>query len=343
MTDRVVLYNRQGIPLGEVDAVIVRSSALERKVRAERAVMQLQINTTTRFFTRFRNLVVVYSDVLPIWCGVIWDTRDWSDNEMTVTLYSCEYLLQFRRTGPADKLAGQPGQIFTELLKGAQQFDSLAIWIDPNKIAAGGLLTDKEYNRANVFDAVNDLAAEAEFYWWLEPMVSTANRLTLRAQWQKFRGVTYHRPLIQGSNFVDVKVTEICRVANRIYTSGKVEDWNTAIEYIAEDAQSRSEFGLIEDVSTDHDAITPGELVPIGKAELTKRKQPRVKITGRVIVAPYPNVGDNVIVSLSSDSLGYGSGGSVFAGSTAVRVKTVAHSPEEEGVTIMADNLYWEI
>ena len=343
MTDRVVIFNRQGIALGEVDAVIVRSQALERKVRAERAVMQLQISNIARNFTRFRNLVVVYSDVLPTWCGVIWDTRDWSDNEITVTLYSCEYLLQLRRTGAADKLAGQPGQIFSSLLKTAQQFESLLIWIDPNKIAAGGLWTEKEYNRSNIFDAVNDLAAEAEFYWWFEPMISTGNRLVLRAQWQKSRGVTYHRPLIQGSNFVEVKVTEICRVANRIITMGKVEDSITALEYIAEDAESRSFFGLVEDAITDHDATAPGELVPIGKAELTKRKQPRVKITGRAIVAPYPKVGDNVIVSLSSESLGYGSGGSVFAGASAVRVKTVTHSPEEEGVTIMADNLYWEV
>ena len=342
MTDRVVIYNRLGVPLAEVDAMIVRSQALERKVRAERAVMQIQATTTARGLTKFRNLVVVYSDVVPVWCGVIWDTREWSDNTITVTVYSCEYLLQFRRTATVEKYTGQPGLVFAGLLKTAQQTENMLIWADPNTISSGGLATEKEYNRANIFDAVNDLAAEAEFYWWFEPLVTAGNRLLLRAQWQRYRGVVYNRPLVQGTNFVDVKVTEICRVANKIYTLGNVEDYATALEYVAEDAQSRSDFGLVEDVTSDHDATTSAELIPIGKAELAKRKQPRVKITGRVVATPYPKVGDNVIVSLSSDSLGYGSGGSVFQGISGVRVKTITHSPEEDGVTISADSIYWE-
>ena len=76
MTDRVLIYHRNGTPLGELDGTIVRSWQLERGSRAERAVMQVPANSTNKSFTQFRNLVAVVSDTVPHWVGVIWDTRD---------------------------------------------------------------------------------------------------------------------------------------------------------------------------------------------------------------------------------------------------------------------------
>ena len=342
MTDRVVIFNRFGVPLGEVDAIVVRGQALERKSRAERAYLQVRADITTKEMTRFRNFVMVFSDLVPTWCGVIWSDRTWEDNNITVSVFSCEYLLSFRRTAKVEQLDGQPGQVFTGLLKAAVLLEGLPIWIDPNRITSGGTVVEKEYNRANIFEAVNDLAAESEYYWWFEPLITAGNRLLLRAQWQKNRGIVYHRPLVQGSNFVDVQVSEICNVANRIYATGDVEDWATANEYIAQDFASQSAFGLVEDSVSDHDATAPDEVIAIGTAELTKRKQVRLKISGKVIVTPYPKVGDNVVISLSADSLGYSGGITVLQPAAGLRVKTIAYTPEEDGVNIVADNLYWE-
>lgn len=343
MTDRVIVYHRNGTPLAELDATIVRSWQLERGARAERAVMQVRASAIAKNLTQFRNLVVVVSDVVPHWCGVIWDTRDWDDNNITVTMYSCEYLLSFRRTGTVEKYETTPNGIFSGLLKTAQAVEPLQIEINASYIAGGGAVTAKEYNRENIFQAINDLASETEYYWWLQPTFSTVNRLSLRAMWQKNRGVTYNQPLVQGSNFTDVKVTEICKVANKIYAHGNVEEWENAMEHVAIDAASRSQFGLIEDEIADHDISEQVALVSFGNSELNKRKQPRLRVSGKVLSTPFPRIGDNVTVMLSADSLGYSGGESVVARTSALRVKNAAYSPEEIGVSIIADNLYWEV
>lgn len=343
MTDRVIVYHRNGTPLGELDATIVRSWQLEREARAERAVMQVRASNTAKVFTQFRNLVVVVSDVVPHWVGVIWDTRDWDDNNITITIYSAEYLLSFRRTGTVEKYETTPNGIFSGLLKTAQAIEHMQIEISASYIAGGGAVTSKEYNRENIFQAINDLASETEYYWWIQPIFTPANKLVLRAMWQKNRGVTYHSPLVQGSNFVGVKVTEICKVANRIYAVGDVEDWVNAEEYIADDAASRSQFGLIEDMVSDHDISEQAALVAFGNSELNKRKQPRLKVSGKVLSTPFPRIGDNVTVLLSADSLGYPGGESVIARTSVLRIKSVAYSPEETGVNIVADNIYWEV
>jgi hypothetical protein len=343
MTDRVLVFTRKGVPLGELDAQVVRSWQLQRYVRAERAVMQIAASTVNRSMTQFRNLVVVISDKHPKWCGVIWDTRDWADNRITVTMYAAEYLLAMRRTQALEKYDGVPHTIFAGLLKSAQKDEHLLIQISGNYIQHGGLNTDKEYNRENIFQAVNDLAAEAEFYWWLEPIIATTNRLQLRAVWRKQRGVDYVYPLVQGSNFIDLKVTEICNVANRIYASGQVEDWNDPFEYIAQDAFSRSLFGLVEDSMSDHNITEKEALEAFGKSELTKRRIPRIKMTGKVTSTPYPKIGDKVTVQMSADSIGYSTGASVAVKVISARIKSVVVSPEEEYPTIVCDNLFWDV
>lgn len=342
MTDRVIAFTRAGIPIGELDAVVVRSQKLQREVRAERAVMQVRSSNITRESTQFRNLIVVLSDKVPTWCGVIWDTRDWADNNINVTLYSCEYLLSFRRTGTIETYNNPPNLIFGGLLKTAQKDESLLIQISSAYIASGGRVTEKEYNREIIFNVINDLASELEYYWWLEPSISTANRLTLRAHWNRIRGIPYIRPLVQGSNFVDVKVTEICDVANRIFAEGNFDDWTDPLEYVAQDAVSRSDFGLIEDVVSDHDISDQPALVSFGISELAKRKQPRMKISGKVVSTPFPKIGDNVTVMLSSDTLGYAGGSSVPTRTVTLRIKSVSYTPEEEAVYIICDNIYWE-
>jgi hypothetical protein len=342
MTDRVLVFTRKGVPLGELDAQVVRSWQLQRYVRAERAVMQIAASTVNRDMTQFRNLVVVESSQYPKWCGVIWDTRDWADNQMTVTMYAAEYLLSMRRTQALEKYDGAPHTIFSSLLKSAQKDEPLLIQISGNYISHGALNTAKEYTRENIFQAINDLASEAEFYWWLEPVIAATNRLTLRATWRKQRGIDYIYPLVQGSNFVDLKVTEICNVANRIYASGEVEDWNDPFEYIAQDNFSRSHFGLVEDSISDHNITEEDALIAFGKSELTKRRIPRIKMTGKVTSTPYPKIGDKVTVQLGADSLGYASGSSVAVKVITARVKSVAVSPEEEFPTVMIDNVFWE-
>lgn len=342
MAERVLIYGRGGFPHGEIDATIVRSWQLERGVRAERAVMQVRASAQAKAMTQFRNLVVVASSEVPHWCGVIWDIRDWEDNNLIVTVYSAEYLLSMRRTGTVEKYETTPNGIFSGLLKTAQAIEPLQIEMSANYIQGGGTVTAKEYNRENIFQAINDLASETEYYWWLHPVFSAANRLALRAYWQKNRGSTYGRPLVQGSNFTDVKVTEICKVANRIYASGNVEDWANPLEYIAQDTASRSQFGLVEDMVSDHDISDNTALVAFGNSELNKRKQPRLRVSGKVLSTPFPKIGDNVTVLLSADSLGYAGGESVVARTSTLRVKNIAYSPEETGIDIIADNLFWE-
>lgn len=342
MTDRVIAYTRKGVPLAELDAQVVRSWQLVRQVRAERAVLQLNASLVNRNITEFRNLIAVVSDKFPTWCGVIWDTRDWSDNRINVTMYAAEYLLSMRRTLALESYDGDPGSVFTNLLKTAQRDESLQIQISGNYVENGGASTAKEYNRANIFQAINDLSSEAQYYWWLQPVIATSNRLTLRAMWRKQRGTNYVAPLVQGSNFIDVKVTEICTVANRIYASGNVEDWNDPFEYIAEDADSQSIYGLVEDAISEHEITENAALVAYGESELAKRRHPRIKISGKVTTQPYPKVGDKVTVMLSGDSVGYVSGTAIPVRTVTLRVKAVAVSPEEEFPVVVADNIFWE-
>lgn len=343
MTDQIIAFDRRGFALNELDGTVKRTTNLQREVRAERAELTVRASSANRSMLSFRNFVVVKSTIVPTWCGVIWDTREWADNNIKITLYSAEYVLGFRATKAVEKYDATASAIYTSLLKTAQADESLGILVSENYISATAVNMAKEFNREIIFRAINDVANEAEMYWWLAPVInSTTNRLVLRAYWQKQRGVAFPVPLVQGANFIDVKITEICNVANRIYAEGNFEDWNNPLEYIAEDVASQNIFGLVEDVVSDHDITDETALVNFGKAELTKRKDRRVKITGRVITSPYPSVGDSVLIHLSSDTSGFANGVAVIAPNILLRVKSIAYSPEEQGPVITADNLYWE-
>ena len=343
MADRVLIFNRSGQMLAEIAASVTRSWQLERSLRADRAQFSMSMSDAkcTEGNLRYMNRVVVQSDTLPDWGGIIWTPREWRPGIVTVNMLSAEYLLAFRRTGTNDTLSGTIGSIFQDLIEIANGSEDMGIQVDADDLdfsSKSGVIT---FNLANIFEAINTAAADYQFYWWLEPVLSDTNRLTFTANIAKNRGRRFRGgELIEGGNFNDVKVSETGELANRIYTWGKFDSWTNPLVSVAEDEASRADYGLIEDAVGFPDVENVGYLDAAADALVTRQKKPRYKVPGTISRSPYPFIGDLVDVRLVTALWTDGLVGKKVSN---MRVKAMQYTPDNGGIlNVSLDNIYWE-
>jgi hypothetical protein len=304
MSERVILFNRSGVPQMDLDAPVVRNWKLEHAVSAERAVFELDPSDVPGGMLDYGNFIGVFSDDLPNWAGVIWPPQTWpGGGKMLVEARGAEFILNFRVSGVNDRISGTPGFIFSKLLNSIQSQPWRAhlplLIIEEENIIHAGYNQTITYHRERLFDAANDLAEGQHQYWWLEPELDPRDRLRLVAHWQVRRGRKWDNRLIEGLNFSPEEVLETGELANRLYAIGEHKGWTHPLEVIEEDKESSSDYGLIEDVFMDEGCGSATVLSKKARSRLKKRAQPRIVITGSVYKTPYPEIGDLVDVQLS--------------------------------------------
>lgn len=348
--DTVYVFNpKTGQAMAELDCVVVRYWKLQRSQRPERAVLKIKATAYDGGLLEFRNIIVVVSDVVPTWVGYVSVSpadRRWKDGYIYITLFSAEYLLSLRRLASSGNFSGNALNVFTDIIMQAEESESMLL----NTIdTSGGTRKNYtlEYKRQTAFDAINGLVNSTGNYWWIEARsvdnteVSQAKKLTLVPRISRQRGAQYAYPLVEGTNLVNIEAVEVGYLANRIYVQGASTTNEDPIEVTVSDNTSISRYGLIEDVHQVRDTALLDDLKEIGDEQLFRRAFPRYSITADVLSTPYPRIGDKAKFELESSF--YGNVMQTLIGFNATFIiKSVAYSPESQGVTIQADNIFWE-
>jgi hypothetical protein len=226
-----------------------------------------------------------------------------ADGEIIMQLRSYEWILQKRCTAPKELLEGVPGDVFIGLLNAARREGALPISTSESAINKGGESIKKEYNFAPIYETINDLAEENDFYWWLQPSIDpTTNRLVLTPNWRPRRSRVSRftlRPGGDNPNFRITKIRESGEIANHIIAYARFESWD---EPVWDEIYDRSSIGFYKQVFTDVipclEETTKEGLRPILERAIYERAIPLLYIDGAVLKAPYPQPGDIVPFSL---------------------------------------------
>lgn len=116
MTDRLRIFDRKGNTLAEFQADAARSWALAKEGRCSFEIASNRAYATEKIL-EFGNYLLVESDILPAWVGIIDTPRGWTNSTIGVSAYTMEKLFSFR-VGPEEEiLTASAGAIFEKLIK----------------------------------------------------------------------------------------------------------------------------------------------------------------------------------------------------------------------------------
>jgi len=341
MVDRVIVFNRFGRALDELDGVVQRQWKLERTIDVGKGQLSMALNSDkcSPRLLQENNIVYVESDQdgIPPWAGVIWPRFHSDGSTVNITLRSCEWLFGQRFTdGKQKPEAGNPSTValaFLTLIHRASYIHPMpATILDPvfdMEDAPGSW----EWNAANCFEAMNDLATQSLNYWWLQPIRNLSTGvLEFEPHMQTKAGRIYQKRIEMNDNFLGVAITREGDPANCITGYGRFADWSEPTMWTEIDPVAAFKYGLIEDTVTYLDIDTEAGLKQPVHSELRHRAWPHLSVTGKIIGAPFPLAGMRIFPKVTP-GYEFMTGGRVVVPMT---ITACAYDPITESMSINA-------
>ena len=324
MADQVKIFDRYGAALAELQVDTVRAWRLRDAGTCSFTISKIAEPGKTQKCTAenlaYRNLILVESDKVQSWAGYLGREPYTEDEEsVTVTAIGAERLFDLRLTGANDVLTGASGAIALILAGNAQSEETLGITVSSDNFEAVSDSITRDYDKEPIVKALNDLARDTNSYWWIEGAAVSGN-LALTMHWRANRGGTFLQWLEEGGNMSVVNYSEEGRVYSRVTAWGKFEEWSAPLIVSVTDADALAAYGLIELPLPMLTIADEGSLAVIAQATLDQVKIQRKVVTGEILKAPYPQVGDMATVRLMKYSLGAGG----FGGNFAMRVQATS-------------------
>lgn len=125
MHSRIRIFNRLGVPVGEVSATTKRSWMLNNYGECT-FVISKRDPKLQQGLIEFGNIVLVTNPYTKPWCGIIDTPRTWTRNGPRVTAYSAEILLSYRDNlgvnpstsllNALETLTGKAGSLFQQIV-----------------------------------------------------------------------------------------------------------------------------------------------------------------------------------------------------------------------------------
>lgn len=240
---RITVFRNTGEKCAELEAVIPRSWVLNRAGQA-----QFTLPASGPYFRgdvlRYGNYLLVESDTVPTWGGVIVSPLGWSVGSCTFTAFSAEALLQGRWTVRADNLHGNPGEIFEQLIHMVNAHGGYPIRV--GSVWKGGLSHVHKVRGEMAYDNLAELSDNTGGDWWVEP-VEEGGRLAFYAHWAQQRGLSTNFALHLDVN-CELPSGEILSrqgpIVNYIYAYGQGVNWKEAPHVDVRDDASIARYGL---------------------------------------------------------------------------------------------------
>lgn len=344
MTDVVTVFNFSGVPLDELPVLVSRGESLTRDVSADKGFFSIPSRHTKANLRNLKNGNIIYvqsseNGIRPYAALINQPPPNGTeiiDGELSMKLRSAEYIFGTRYTSSKDVLTGTAGDIAKQLIKLARREGFIPVSEDMSQIDSGGpVIGPLEYNDANIYEALNNLAESNDAYWGLNPAVDRTNRLVLIPRWQQKRTREFSVPLSTFGSNRNLTVSSICDVGeiyNHVKAYARTESWDKPIEYEETDQESVGYYGNTYSlVIPALEESTQTGLIPIVKSALQKYAFPQLQIDGVIRPGPFPRVGDVCTVYLSD----YGALITARRGAIVkMTIETTFYTPLDNGLAV---------
>lgn len=245
--ERIRIFDRQGFPLAEFRASVERSLVIGGEGRAEFNYPSRKTDVVNEKVLQFGNWLLVESDTLPPWVGVIDTPREWSPRTVAVHAYTPEHVFGWRR-GPRElKITGSAGTLFIKLLTLVNQ-EELTV-IRAGEIWRAGNQREETLNPTKLSDDLERIQERSgEEYNW-RPDTDPSGRLIVYADWVERLGVDTTALLHEGKrggNIENVRNSfiEDGDIINDVFAVGDGMSWASRPGHIVIDAESMDKYGL---------------------------------------------------------------------------------------------------
>jgi hypothetical protein len=219
------IYARDGTPITDVRAAVVRSSLLND---IGEAVFRIDTRSSKcrRDVLEFGNYIYIQHDSLPDWVGIIDTPRTWSNGFVEVHAFEVPYILQYRLSPLNITISGAPGSKISQLLNFANaQEDTL---IREGTIDQSGANTDEIINDS-IYSHIKKIRENSNYESLFTPRVDDFGKLTIIMDWLPRVGVETDLEFAQGHNILygDTPLEESGELIN--YVEGLSDELDTGV------------------------------------------------------------------------------------------------------------------
>ena len=242
MSSYALLFDRSGKLLDEINGTFSRSWKLSASDQCKFAFPVSSPKCTRRNFEAGN----YNEDGLTAWGGRMDMPRGWQSGEIKITAYSGEDQFAQRAGVPfvyPYVVKATAGVIFQELVRVANlEEDTL---LRPGEIYMGGATTALEISPATLLSiGITRLLKRTGMDYSVEPVV-LGNQLTFQANWYERRGSLVGAGFNdRNSELVEDGLEEQGPIINRVFAYSDGESNGERKYYLAEDKESRAQFGL---------------------------------------------------------------------------------------------------
>lgn len=200
------IFGRDGIPITDVRASVVRSSLLNDIGEAVFMIATSSVKCR-REYLNYGNYIVVQHESLPPWVGVIDPPRVWRNGYVEIHAFEVPFLLQYRFPPLNMVISGSPGERFQRLLDFANdQADTL---LRARTVMTTGAATEETVSES-VYSHIKRISDANNFDWICSPIIDSDGSLTVAMDWLERAGNVTDLELTQGKNILygDVPLEE---------------------------------------------------------------------------------------------------------------------------------------
>lgn len=273
MTSRIVIYDKTGGAIAEIEANVQRTWELNAYASATFMLANNDLKAQEEF-VQFGNFLVVEHEKLGSWAGMIDTPRDWGYRQFTVHAYSAEYILTKRRGPTSATLEGSPGAVFQQMVELANQAAPTLIQV--GTVYSGGRTRKEPYNLENLYEAIKALAQGCGQDWDVLPVFSAGGKLGFEANWYEKKGILQPIRLEETLNLelLADPLVEQGDIVNDLVGFGGGGTWESRASVRLIDATSAGIYGTMQG-SRSFDPDEEGTIEENTRTALAKAAYPR--------------------------------------------------------------------
>jgi hypothetical protein len=270
------IFDRKGIPLGEINALYTCSWLLNGPGRMSFS-LSVKDPKCREDLLRFGNLVLIQHDTLPDWGGVIDTPREWGSGNVRVNAWSGEKLLEFRRGTPGKVVTGSGGAIFAQIIRQANTVGNLPLVV--GNVYEGGKVRTETLNDTLLIETTR-IVEQAKMEWYVEPDLLGDGRLIFRANCLVKTGKQLSLELEESVHLKlsNRPMTEQGEIINDVLGYGEGVNWQSKPTAIRKDDTSIGSYGLRQGLYQFSGVTTGGTLESNTSNYLQQMSEPRVSM-----------------------------------------------------------------
>jgi hypothetical protein len=267
--DQVKVFDHSGIWIEQLRTSAERAWTLVTESSA-RFYVSIHDPKCNPFVLKYGNLVLIeQSDGLPAWVGMI-DRIGFERGAALVRAYSPERYFDYRRGPQSLTLTGKAGQIFQKMINYINGLESTVL-------AVGDINSDTNRMEETLNPVVltrnlkRIIQRSGEGYRW-RPVVERG-KLIVYADWFPSLVIDNNLILQDGYNIAGDHPIESSAPINDYLAYGQGSDWETRLTAIAQDSESRQQYGLRQ-ASESYNTLSQDTLQTAADVTLNELKQP---------------------------------------------------------------------